>query len=377
MGVFNWIFRRYTTVPSAEIREWLLQKNKEKKEFFSEQIREKERIMENLLLEINEEIKALQVKELQNQNIPVRHKHFMWGNRNEFIKQTQKGIQEKRFDVLSIEKPAAVLNEFFGKETKQIIVKMGEYEKIRNELSQIQQPTEYEILMQKIEEYEQKQQEAIKAKRTIDAFKEETDELRQSIARKKMLSEKMLNSEGYIACCEKAKKLAGASKKMSNEIAQHFAPLQDAIQKYAHTAFHHKQLVQAYIENPAIALSTDVELQITEVLFNTKEMIGTEIQLKDEERKQKALEAIELLSREYLNELLREYALIHKQAREAEQEKNNHENIKKTEALNQEIQSISRTIEEKEKEIKKQQKIIFDTPKYPDELLEKMRIKLI
>ena len=91
------------------------------------------------------------------------------------------------------------------------------------------------------------------------------------------------------------------------QILQSFSILERALRKYSHIAFEHEEIVLDYLNKPIETLANDKNLMILEVLSNLEKQLNENRLQVDEKKKEKSLEEIKKLSREFIGQFLKKY----------------------------------------------------------------------
>jgi len=134
MRWFTKLFRQKKSV--EEVREWLLEEQKKQEQEYNDALNQLQHDFPELITTIKKALVALERAELKNPNVPERAKHYMTGNREQFLKITHRFIENlfvpqgatdiSQIDVLfhqyanNTARSAAILSEFFGEEVKEL-----------------------------------------------------------------------------------------------------------------------------------------------------------------------------------------------------------------------------------------------------------------
>jgi predicted nucleic acid-binding Zn-ribbon protein len=364
MRWFTNLFRQKKTL--NEVKTWLSEEQRKQSEEQQQATQSLQNEFPELLNNAREALKALEQAELQNPNIPERAKHYMRGNREQFLKLTERFAENlsvpkeapdfSQLDLLfhqyahNSARPAAILSEFFGEEVKEIRKNLAEIETRLHELKQFQLKKEQmEIiakLIRQIEAIKQEQEETEKQRKELEAQIETAKRKHESIKKEK---EAFTSKPEYIKVREDILATAKERQEAENMITTLFLPLSDPIKKYAHKIKNEK--IGKYADDPLNALIHDYALSILKHVEDMEEGIrqGT-LELKPG-RSQKAVDALKQMTRENLS------AMIHRYANAKKRETDIHHDVAQRpimqeyeqyahelKALNEEIQQLGNTL---------------------------------
>jgi len=378
MGWRDW-FRRETEIPAAELEAWLKEKAEERREEQKEQAKAFESKQDESRKSIQSAIEALEAAELNNDKIPIKHKHFMEGNRETFIKVIKNGLESNRLDDLGtkLQRSMTILNEFFQNEVMAVLESVRNFEHARKEQLLLEEANEFEVVLERLAQYQRGKKEKSHVENQRAVLSKEVESIEQQYKDREERATNRLLEKDFLGAQENAEKLGAASKRMRGEIADLFSPLRDVLKKYGHARFHHKQLMDQYLDDASVALSTDIDLEVVDALAYAKGMIGKgEITFKDDGKKQRALDAIDFISKEELTVMLREYALLSKQAKDADRASKEHDAIKISQKLSEEAKKLQEKLADKTKALRRVEDINVEV-EYPHELLEKLKVKVV
>ncbi|MBW2969572.1 hypothetical protein KY319_00410, partial [Candidatus Woesearchaeota archaeon] len=91
MEWFKRLFYQKKTL--EEVKNWLQEELEKHEKQQQDTIKAAEQEMPDLLISAKEETENLEKAELRNPNVPERAKHYMQGNREQFIKLTNKFLE--------------------------------------------------------------------------------------------------------------------------------------------------------------------------------------------------------------------------------------------------------------------------------------------
>jgi hypothetical protein len=320
----NWLknlFRQKKTI--EEVKQWLKQEQEKQQQEQKQATDALANEFTELLTTARKAVVLIENAELRNPNIPERAKHFMQGNREQFIKLSNKFIENiivpreapdfSQNDLLfqqyaqNTARPSAILSEFFGEEIKELRKELANVESRLQELKQHQLKKEqFEAIADIL-----RQRDAIKEQRSaIEKQKKEFEEQLQQLKNKheslKKEKETVTSKPDYIKIKEDIISTARERQEAEQAITGIFLPLSDAIKKYAHQIKNDK--LAKYAENPLDALVHDYALGILKYVEDIRKAIEEkELELKPE-RAQKAIESLKQLTKENLGNMIHRYA---------------------------------------------------------------------
>ena len=92
-----------------------------------------------------------------------------------------------------------------------------------------------------------------------------------------------------------------------NRVLQSFSVIERPLRKYSHSAFEHEELVLDYLKSPVETLVSDKNLRILEILQNLKLALEENKIQVDDRKKEKSIEEISSLSKEFFRQFLEKY----------------------------------------------------------------------
>ena len=406
MGMFDFLKKIFgkeeeiqeEKIKAGELEKWFSDKSKQ----IADKLDNEVRIIKD---KVNEEIEktkhnleTLKNAALRNPNIPFRAKQMMDGNREAYIKRVSIFLKqidlEKEYNGLlefcnnfddmltdfgkSTIKTYHILQEFLAHESSAIagnIRNLGNFVKeLKNrvkesDIDSIKTIKEDIILLDK----RIKQRE--RAKNELEEKTKEKEELIKSIKEIDDGIEILKKDKEY----DKLVKLKSEKNKIAMQIDEHksklfhsFSIIEMALKKFSRMAFENEKIINKYIENPLFLIGDD-ELKIISILKNLeKNIINNQIQLKDK-KKEKTLEEIRKMNREFFDNFLQKYKGLMEELRNIDKEigkidiqhKINELNNKKNEdelrleGINKYMENLKKNIEEEQtsklkEEIKKE-----------------------
>ena len=326
--------KQITEISLQNAEEWVKEKSKPLMEDLKQQI-------EEILMRVGEEVQrtrfnleVLENAKLQNPNIPFKAKQYMEGNRKAYIKSVGSflGHMEinnkdyfylvefcREFDELLNDlnkgtlRSYTILQEFFANETNKIAQNLKNFDNLFNKLKSDlngDKILKVNSAIEKIKNLETKTRQKI----NIDVdFKSMEASLKLANGEKDSLMADIINfnqSEEH----NNFLSLKGERKNKEKEfyedekmIMQSFSVLERPLRKYSHIAFEHEEIVLDCLKEPIATLVDDKELKILDALKNLEKMLN-EGQIKvDEKKREKALEEIKKLNKEFVEQFVKKY----------------------------------------------------------------------
>lgn len=341
-GVFKSIFRKKEPeLPKEEIElhlieKWLDEKTGPVVAELNSRLAAAKQAVAREIEETKHNLEVLEQAQLRNQSIPERAKHFMQGNRETYIKRIgfflnsihfpgdirdygsfYSAMQEELRNLAQgIARPYQILQEFFSDESRQVSSNIAVIEK---ELNSVQQ----EIISKSIHSLESTKLRIKDLEFKVTLKKkllEESETLKQE---KNGLEKEMETLSSELALLKKDKALRELEKKQLETKAKieqaqarmmnSFSAIDTAMRKFEKITYKHREIMQKYIASPLDALMQDLHLGIIKALSDMQSTIrNSRIDLKDR-KKDKALEVLQLFTKEYLGSFLTEYGQLKKE----------------------------------------------------------------
>ncbi|MBW2985939.1 hypothetical protein KY333_01080 [Candidatus Woesearchaeota archaeon] len=279
---------------------------------------------------------TLNKAELMNSNIPERAKHYMKGNREAYHKKVslfldkiqppQKiedlpvfhSVVQKELKELmqGTAKSFQIMQEFFANESRQVMTSIGNIEREINAFKQAFDTAGLDVLdstknlivdvqtKTKLKKALETDLETRKKEKEI--FSSELKQLQEDI--ELLQKDRELNE-----IKDKLKQTKAKGEEVRERIALPFSVINPALRKFERITYRHRVTVQKYIESPLDALMQDLHLGILKTLQDLeKSILNNRIDLRDKKR-DKTLEVLKLLTKEYLGSFLSEYGHIKKE----------------------------------------------------------------
>ena len=326
--------KKITEISLQNLEEWLNEKSKPLMEEVQQQIGE-------ILMKVNEElqrarfnVEVLENAKLQNPNIPFKAKQYMEGNRKAYMRAVNSflGHMEinnkdyfyladfcKLFDELIDDlnkgtlRSYTILQEFFAHETSKIAQNLKSFDNLFKELKGVLN-NEKLVAVNNAREKMQSLKAKTRQKINLDVdlknaeagLKLASEEKNSTIADIEKFS-KGGEHNNFLKLNEEKKNKATAFYNDESQILQSFSVLERALRKYSHIAFEHEEIVLDYLNKPIETLANDKNLTILEILKNLERLLQENKLQIDEKKKEKSLEEIKRLNKEFLEQFVKKY----------------------------------------------------------------------
>ena len=326
--------KKLVEISLQDLEEWVEEKSKP----LMDEVR---RQTEEILMKVSEEVERtrfsveiLENAKLQNQNIPFKAKQYMEGNRKAYIRSVNSFLGHmdinnkdyfylfefcKQFDELINDlnkgtlRSYTILQEFFANETNKIAQNLRNFDKLFKELGAAlngEKMVAVNATKEKIKLLQGKARQRINLgvdfKTTEAAVKLANDE-KNSIMVDIALFSKSEEHSNFINLNEERKNKERSFYEDQNQVLQSFSILERPLRKYSHIAFEHEEIVLEYLKEPVEALANDKQMKLVEVLQNLEKMLNdNQIQL-DEKKKEKSVEEIKKLNKEFVGQFVKKY----------------------------------------------------------------------
>ena len=326
--------KKITEISLQNLEEWLNEKAKP----LTEEVRQH---IEEVLMKVNEELQRTRINaevldnaRLQNPNIPFKAKQYMEGNRKAYIRAINSflGHMEinnrdyfylldfcRQFDGLINDlnrgtlRSYTILQEFFANETSRIAQNLKNFDTIFAELKSVlnnEKMVSVNNSMEKIKSLEMKAKQKINL--DVDLKGAEAGTRLATEGKNMIMAEiekfnKSIEHTSFLALNEEKKNKASSFYNEENQILQSFSVLDRPLRKYSHIAFEHEEIVLDYLKQPIETLANDKNLVILEVLKNLGNLLQENKLQIDDRKKEKSIEEVKKLSKEFLGQFLKKY----------------------------------------------------------------------
>src|SRR3989344_1635028 len=365
--------KQVTGIELQNLEEWVREKAKPT----TEEIKIR---TDEILMKIDEELQrtrfnleVLENAKLQNTNIPFRAKQYMEGNRKSYIKSVTSfaGNLEinnrdyfylvnfyKEFELMLNDlhngtlRSYTILQEFFANETSKIAQNIKNFDNFFKGLNSVLKDGRMVAIdnaIEKIGGLKTKAKQKINldielkdAGASVMLAKNEKDSLMADI----MNFDRGEEHNEFLKLNEERKDKTKSFYEDENRIIQSFSVLERPLRKYSHIAFEHEEIVLDYLKDPIGALADDKEMKLASILANLEKMLQeNKIQI-DDRKKEKTIEEIKKLSREFITDFVKNHNSFRSEIEELDNK------IKAT-GVNEKMKEFNRKLEETNLRIEK------------------------
>ena len=371
---------KFAEVNLQNLEEWVTEKSKPLMEELTQQT-------ESILMNVNEEIQRTRVNiellenaRLQNPDIPFKAKQYMEGNRKAHIKSVNSFLGRieinnkdyfyllefcKEFDGLANEfskatiRSHSILQEFFSNEVNGIARNIKSFDDLFKELKKClngRKIVEANKLKQQIENLAAKNR--LKINMAVD-YKNTESDLKLLINEKEEMIKEIDNfskseeHNNFLKLKEEKKSKEEILYNEENQILQSFAVLERPLRKYSHVVFEHEEMVISCLNHPLEFLSNDKNYTIIGILNNLQKMIFEDVIKLDERKKEKSLEEIKKLTKEFIEDFVKRYASFKSDMQKLNESIESSKVEEKFRNFNKQLESLNIKIEKTAEEFNK------------------------
>ena len=357
-------------LPLEKLEEWFNQKTESSYENISNKLNQTKQNIEKEVSKTKEKIQNLENANLKNDNITIKERQFMEGNRSFYIKRINLFLDSVKIPEENINefiekiheetntlgkstlKAYQTLQHFFGHETYAIAQNIKTIDNYLKELKELLSDkkikdtnkikTNIKSLKENIEKGKQLKNEIEKTENKIDELEKEKKNILSEISNKEQSHEykeyHRLKVEEY--------KINEQLNELKDEILHYFSALEHALKKHMKLNPEDEQFLTKYIEDPIKSLVDDYKLNIKKVLEKLEENIHTKkIELKDK-KKEKTLQIINKISEAKLASFLTEYNNLMVELRNLSERINTHTIIDEIEDIKIKLKNKKQNIED-------------------------------
>ncbi|MBI2541671.1 hypothetical protein HYV80_03105 [Candidatus Woesearchaeota archaeon] len=363
-----------------EMEAWLNESSKPVMEEVQQQIGQ-------VLMRIDEElqksrfnIEALENAKLQNPNIPFKAKQYMEGNRKSYIRSVSSflGHMEinnkdyfylvdfcRLFDELINDlnkgtlRSYTILQEFFAHEAGKIAQNLKNFDNIFIELKRIlgdKKLVSINNCRGKIKALQSKARQNVNLAvdlKNAEAGLKLADEAKNSAIAEIEKFSRGEEHNNFLKLNDEKKSKASAFYESQNAILQSFSVLERPLRKYSHIAFEHEEIVLDYLNRPVETLADDRSMAILEILKNLERMLHESQLQVDEKKKERSLEEIKKLSREFLEQFVKSYFSFKSEIEELDNKINATGVAEKFRNFNRQLEELNFSIEKNSEEFER------------------------
>ena len=337
-GFLKKLFSKEPEVPVEEIEldnlsSWFDDKTKSKIESLNNELKEVGQRVNSEISQTKKNIEVLNNAKLLNPNIPERAKHFMQGNRDAYSKKINSfldrvhvpysisdfsvfhsSVQEELKELTQgTAKSFQILQEFFANESRKVMGNIGSISKEINSFNQAFDDAGLNILdetKKRITDFQTKLKLRDALEQDLTARKQELEEHTAEIRKLKEDIELLQKDRQLTELKSKFKQAQAKVEETRERITSPFSVINPALRKFERITYRHRTIVQKYIDSPLDALLQDLHLSILKALHDLEmSIMNNRIDMKDKKR-EKTLEVMKLLTREYMGSFLTEYGQI-------------------------------------------------------------------
>jgi hypothetical protein len=328
-------------VPLDELENWLANAQAPALAKLAEQLTLCRQRTAELCSTVREKAAALQNAQLMNPDIPERAKDFMQGNREEycrrvlqytdtlavpdtaaslqsFLAQHQQDAQEFTQGIL---RPFQILQEFFAHESKEITALLAQAEQELLALKAAHDQTCPELhasVREAMNALAAKKHQRIELQTELAIQEKQRTEADQSIRALNTEEERLLKDSARQTALQKVSETHRNIIAHEQKIKDVFANFEPGLRKFHRMATRQVKLAERYLRDPIKALAEDLHLDILEIIEDMRRLIKFD-RLPVGDKKQHFLDAMQLLTREFLGTWLREYGKLTKAEKDAQQ----------------------------------------------------------
>lgn len=337
--------KKVIEISLQNLEEWVNESSKPLMEEVQQKIGE-------ILMKVNEEIQITKINveilenaKLQNPNIPFKAKQYMEGNRKAYVRVITSFLGQmeinnkdyfylidfcKTFDVLindlnkSTLRSYTILQEFLANETNKLAQNLKNFDNLFKGLKSIlnnEKTVNVNKTIEKIQDLKSKTKQKINLDVDLRNM-EVSSKLANEEKNKIMEGIENFNKSGehtnFLKLNEEKKNKEKSFYEDQNQLLHSFSILERALRKYSHIAFQHEEIVLDYLRHPIETLADDKNMEILQILKNLQNLINENKVQIDDKKKEKSLEEIKKLNKEFLEQFIKKYFLFKSEIEEIE-----------------------------------------------------------
>jgi len=291
---------------------------------------------------------ALKNAELQNPDIPIKAKQMMEGSREHYVNAVLKWAESIKYggnpefkdlrnfissfdeslDELSksTAKSFAILQEFFANESGKVAMTIKEINDLAKSLNSkinSQRMLDLEKIKGAISDLKERlrQKEALEKEcGEINTGLEDTRKKKEELMKEVENFKQSGSFVNYKKIKEEREALLKEVNSCEDVITQSFSAIERALRKYSHIAFEHEQIILNYIVSPLDTLVSDKRFMILDILEKTKENLERGVLKLEQAKKDRIMEELSKMSKEFFMQLLEEYSKAMKRIKEIDKQ---------------------------------------------------------
>jgi hypothetical protein len=327
-------------VKLADLESWLLSIRAPIQEQVKSQLSSSREKITQLSSLAREKVNALQSAQLLNPNIPDRAKDYMTGNREEYSRRVLSYLDRlslpENTDSLSsffeqhandakeftqgILRPFQILQEFFSNESKEITSILADAEKEIHALIELHSKEKQESYVQihtEIDTLKARQSQLAGLNKEKSELEKQKFDSEKSISALDSEETRLLNETERQELLKKVSEAQQKTKVHEQKIRDVFNNFDPALRKFHRMATRNVKLMEHYLRDPVGTLIEDLHLDIIEAVADIRRLLDFDrIALGD--KKEYVLDAMNLLTKQYLGTWLREYGQLTKAEKDAQ-----------------------------------------------------------
>ena len=319
-----------------KIKDWLNKQTSEIIEDIDKDINDLFSQLKEDVKEVKMHLEGLKKAGLRNDKIALRVKQIMEGNRVTYINRIHQFLDNidlenkgffsgKRFykdfkeKILDLNKQTIksfyVMQEFLAEESGRVakaLKKMDDRVKEMKELIEKSPIYNLDEIHASLKEFKEKQKALKDIDEQIEKKRKELEDFRLSREKVEKKITMLKKSKGYAGYKQSSMERDGLIKdikKLEDELCSDFSALERPLKKYSRLAMNEK-LVKKYATSPILALLSDKDMEIIDILRKLKEHIAeSKVELKDKQ-KEKAIQTVEKLTKRHIEGFLNRHGSL-------------------------------------------------------------------
>ncbi len=355
------------SVKEADLSEWFATASRDTREDLNDQLRTLTNNFRKTMNTLRADLDTLENANLQNPDIPMRHRQIMEGNRSAYSQKMSTFLQNitlpthiaevedfatkfnQDADTLSqgTMKMFQILQEFLANESKKVATHIGTLVSIVNDMKTLHESSGFSIIIATedlINQLVEKRDDQKNLESTVEKKSGELKEIATVIDAAKKKIESLKKDPLYKDLQDLTKEKHDVKVKLTSkgaELVHLFHNVEKAIKKYIRISFEDEKILGSYLESPIKAVFQDPEFHIVNVLEKMKLAIQkNKIEL-DPKKKEKTIETIETINKIWLQKFFDDYIKLKKEYKDVDA---NIENI----TIEAKIEGVSKKLKEAE-----------------------------
>ncbi len=327
------------SVKEADLSEWFAAASRDTRDDLNDQLRSLTNEFRKTMNSLRADLDKLENANLQNPDIPMRHRQIMEGNRTAYSNKLSFFLQNiklpthiaevedfaKKFneDANNLSKSTMkmyqILQEFLANESKAVATHLFSLTTAVDNMKKLHESSGFSIVVATeglINDLLEKRDDQKSLESTIEKKQNEAKEITVVIETTKNNIEKLKKDPMYKDLQDLQVEKKSALTKLNNkgsEVVHLFATIEKALKKYVRISYEDEKILASYIDSPIKAVFQDPEFHIVDVLDKMKTAIEkNKIEL-DPKKKGKTLETIETINKIWLQRFFDDYIKLKKE----------------------------------------------------------------